>query len=413
MEETAKKDTPEQAAFRKHCREFLKKGIPALPAFRLPQTALEIMTLEQLEFLVGWQKAAYDAGLVGCDYPTEYGGGGMMNCQKIANDEMAKTPTYFFPNIVGLGMAAPAIFHHGTEEQKRAYLPGIFSGEDIWCQGFSEPDAGSDLANVQTLGGREGDGWVINGQKIWTTLAQFSKWMILLCRHDRNEKYAGLTFFLVPVLPEIGKSVDVRPLIKMTGESGFNEVFLNNLRIPDSCRLDEVGRGWQVAMTTLLHERGAGGLVTPRAGGTRDADSTVNENSPQGLIELAEKCRFNGKRAADDPVVRDRIMQLIIREKAYEQSIRRARVKGLVDNEMRIPIQTKVIASELVQDTGALAMEIAGARAGLYIDDRNAPDNAKWPLLYMNSYGFTIAAGTSEIQRNILGERILGLPKSK
>ncbi|MCG6909300.1 MAG: acyl-CoA dehydrogenase family protein [Deltaproteobacteria bacterium] len=413
MKDSSRKDTQEQAAFREHCQRFLKIGIPKPPAFRLPQSALEIMTREQLDFLVVWQKKAYQAGLVGCDYPEEYGGGGRTDCQRIANEEMSKAPAYFFPNIVGLGMAGPAIYHHGTEVQKRRFLPKILSGEEIWCQGFSEPDAGSDLANVQTFGVKEGDNWVVNGQKIWTSLAQFAHWMILLCRHDTHEKYTGLTYFLAPMQPVSEKSVDVRPLIKMTGESGFNEVFLNDHIVPDAYRLDDVGKGWHVAMTTLLHERGAGGLVTPRSAGSGVEQSKVSQDSPQNLIGLSRKCALNGRRTCDDPLIRDRIMQLIIREKGLEQCARRARVKGLVDNELRIPLQAKVVSSELLQDTGALAMDIEGAAGSYYIADENAPEKGKWPLLHMNSYGMTIAAGTSEIQRNIIGERILGLPKSK
>lgn len=413
MKDSARKDTPEQVAFREHCRNFLKTGIPVSPKFRLPQSALAITTREQLDFLIGWQKTAYQAGLVGCDYPKEYGGGGRKDCQRIANEELSKAPAYFFPNIVGLGMAGPAIYHHGTEEQKKRFLPKILSGEEIWCQGFSEPDAGSDLANVQTFGVKEGDKWVVNGQKIWTTMAQFAQWMILLCRHDTSQKYTGLTYFLAPMKSASGKGVDVRPLIKMTGESGFNEVFLNDLAIPDAYRLDDVGKGWQVAMTTLLHERGAGALVTPRSDGFGGQKSAGHSSSALDLIELARKCSLNGRNASEDPVIRDRIIRMIIREKGFQQCVRRARVKGLVDNELRIPLQNKVVRTEILQDTAALALDIEGTLGFYYIGDKNALEKGQWPLLYMNSYGMTIAAGTSEIQRNILGERILGLPKSK
>jgi len=413
MSTTSKKETPEQTSFRRHCRLFLEKGIPPRPDFRLPQSPLEIMTHEQMDFLVAWQKKAYEAGLVGCDYPTSYGGGGLVGCQRIANEEMLRRPTYFFPNVVGLGMAGPAIYHHGTEEQKRTYLPRIFSGEEIWCQGFSEPNAGSDLANAQTTVEKVGNRWIVNGQKTWTSLAQFSRWMILLGRHDASDKYGGLTFFIAPIQDEVGRSVTVRPLVKMTGESGFNEVFFNNLEIPDDHRLDDIGKGWQVAMTTLLHERGAGPLLTPRAGGSGNDRSAASSSNARHLIELAKRSALNGKTAWDDPVIRGRIMALVIREKGIEQCARRARVKGLIDHDQRLMLPTKLLSTELRQAIGALAVEIAGAQSTLYIGDPNAPENGKWPLFYMNSYGSTIAAGTSEIQRNILGERVLGLPKSK
>ncbi len=412
MSENEQKDSPEQSSFRKYCRNWLSGHVPLPPAFRLPQSAMEIMTQEQMDYLCRWQKSAYDAGLVGCDYPGEYGGFGRTNCQRIANEEMHRAGTPYFPNVIALGMAAPTLFHHGSEELKKRFIPKILSGEEIWCQGFSEPDAGSDLANVQTFAEKKGDNWVINGQKIWTSLAMFASWMIILCRHDRSDKYKGLTYFIVPIKSALGKGVDVRPLIKMTGETGFNEVFFTDLEIPDSYRLDKVGNGWQVAMTTLLHERGAGPLITPTAGGqtSRSSETTYNAMT---LVDLAKKSDRLGKTAADDPVIRDRIMSLVIRQRGFMESLRRSRVKGLADHPMRIPLQGKLVMSELVQDIAALALEIEGASATLFIADANAPAGGAWPLAYMNSFGGTIAAGTSEVQRNILGERVLGLAKSK
>ncbi len=411
MSEEARKDTPEQAQFREYCREWLAQNTPSEPAFRLPQTALEIMTREQLDYLQAWQKAAYDAGLVGCDYPVEVGGGGRSNCQRVANEEMIRARTPYFPNIIGLGMAAPTVFYHGQEELKRRLLPRLFSGEDIWCQGFSEPGAGSDLASVQTFAQRRGERWVINGHKVWTSLAHFAEWMILLLRTDKSHKYDGLSYFVVPIRSAIGKGVTVRPLIKITGETGFNEVIFEDLEVDDGYRLDELGRGWQVAMTTLLHERGAGELQTPRAGGMKSR-ATHNISSAT-LIELARGTPRGEGSAADDPVLRDRMMRCLIREQALVQSQRRSRVPALLDHPMRLPLQNKLLASEIAQEIAGLALEIEGAAGSLYLGDANAPVGGQWPLAYMNSYGMTIAAGTSEVQRNILGERVLGLPKSK
>jgi alkylation response protein AidB-like acyl-CoA dehydrogenase len=412
-EATDKIDTPEQAEFRAYCRQWLADNLPAPPTVRLPQSPLEIMTQEQMDYLSDWQKSAYAAGLVGCDYPQEYGGGGRTDCQRVANEEMQAVDTPFFPNLVGLSMAAPTIFYHGSEELKRMLLPNILSCRDIWCQGFSEPDAGSDLANIQTMATLDGDTWTINGQKIWTSLAQFSKWMILIGRHDNSHKHKGLTYFVVPIADEVGKSVEIRPLIKMTGESGFNEVFFTDLKIPDSYRLDEVGNGWKVAMTTLLNERGAGALITPRSGGGGPAGGAAMLADARQLIDLAKQSYRNGKTAIDDPIIRDRIMQQIIHQEGFHQTTRRMRVKGLSDHFMRIPLQYKLLMTESMQAVGALALEIAGASGTLYLNDDHAPDNGQWPLLYMNSYGTTIAAGTSEIHRNIIGEQVLGLPKSK
>jgi alkylation response protein AidB-like acyl-CoA dehydrogenase len=411
MSESTSQDTPEQAAFRQHCRDWLQDNHPGEPTVRLPLSALEIMTPEQLSYLQGWQKSAYDAGLIGCDYPQDVGGGGRSDCQRVANEEMLGARTPFLPNVIGLGMAAPTVFYHGQEELKRRLLPRLFSGEDIWCQGFSEPGAGSDLANVQTFAERKGDKWLINGHKVWTSLAHFAEWMIILLRTDKSHKYDGLSYFVVPIRSALGQGVTVRPLIKITGETGFNEVMFENLEVDDSYRLDELGKGWQVAMTTLLHERGAGELQTPRAGGLKS--KSTHATNTTNLIELARNTRRDGRPATADPLLRDRIVQQMIRETGLAQNQRRARVPALLDHPLRVQLQNKLLASEIAQDTAALAVEVAGASASLYLGDDNAPAGGQWPMAYMNSYGMTIAAGTSEVQRNILGERVLGLPKSK
>jgi alkylation response protein AidB-like acyl-CoA dehydrogenase len=411
MAEAQSKDTPEQAAFREKAKAWIAANRPAEPPVRLPLTPLEIMTQEQLSYLQAWQKDAYDAGLIGCDYPVEVGGGGMTDCQRVANEEMVRARTPYLPNVIGLGMAAPTVFYHGQEELKQRLLPRLFSGEDIWCQGFSEPGAGSDLASVQTFAEKKGDKWVINGHKVWTSLAHFAEWMIILLRTDKSVKHDGLSYFVVPIRSALGKGVTVRPLIKMTGETGFNEVIFEDLEVDDSYRLDELGKGWQVAMTTLLHERGAGELVTPRSGGMTNKSSHIT--SAAALIKLARATPRNGATAADDPLLRDRIMQQAIREAGMAANQRRTRVTALQDHPMRLPLQNKLLMSEISQDTSGLAMEIEGAASSLYLADPNAPDGGQWPMAYMNSFGFTIAAGTSEVQRNILGERVLGMAKSK
>ncbi|MFK8047539.1 MAG: acyl-CoA dehydrogenase family protein [Halioglobus sp.] len=411
MSESASKDTQEQAEFRDYCKTWLKDNTPGDPPVRLPLSPLEIMTPEQMGYLQPWQKAAYDAGLVGCDYPVEVGGGGRKDCQRVANEEMIAARTPFMPNVIGLGMAAPTVFYHGQEEVKNRLLPKLFSGEDIWCQGFSEPGAGSDLASVQTFAERKGDKWVINGHKVWTSLAHFAEWMILLLRTDRSHKYDGLSYFVVPIRAALGNGVTVRPLIKITGETGFNEVIFDNLEVDDGYRLDELGKGWQVAMTTLLHERGAGELQTPRSGGLKSKSTHATNTS--NLIGLAKETHRGSATAADDPLLRDRIMRQVIREEGLKENQRRSRVPQLLDHPMRVQLQNKLLASEIGQDTAALALEIEGAAASLYLGDANAPAGGQWPMAYMNSYGMTIAAGTSEVQRNILGERVLGMPKSK
>ncbi|MFQ5478331.1 MAG: acyl-CoA dehydrogenase family protein [Candidatus Binatia bacterium] len=399
-----RKDSPEQAEFRAHCRSWLAENRPEPPGFRLPMNAIEVMTVEQRDYLQAWQRACYEAGLIGCDYPKDYGGGGNSNFQAIANQELSRANVPSLLNVIGLGMAGPTILNHGSEEQKKRFLPPLLSCEEIWCQGFSEPGAGSDLANVQAMAVREGDNWVINGHKVWTSLAHFASWMIILCRTSKEHKYKGLTYFIVPIAGAEG--VTVKPLIKMTGETGFNEVLFEDLVISDSLRVDEIGKGWTVAMTTLLYERGA-------AEGAGSGGGTSLEERVQALVELAKNSRRGSGTAWDDPVIRDRAMQLAIRAEGFRQSMRRSRVEPLTDHPMRLNLQGKVLSSELLQDIAALALEIEGLDSTLYLGDERAPDRGQWPLAYLNSYGFTIAAGTSEIQRNILGERVLDLPKSK
>ena len=394
--------TAEQVEFREYARRWLQENARQELPFRLALSPIEITSTEQKDYLQAWQRRCYEARLVGGSYPREYGGWGMPGCQEIANQELVRARAPFLLNLVALNMAAPTIFHHGTEEQKRRFIPGCLSADEIWCQGFSEPGAGSDLANVQTFCERRGDLWVARGHKVWTSLGQFAKWMILLARTSKDHKYRGLTYFICPVADAAG--VTVRPLVKITGEAGFNEVLLDGVEIPDALRLDEVGAGWTVAMTTLLHERGA----AEGAGGSTRATQITDQ-----LIAHARKVDRDGQCAAADPVTRDQIMKLVIRAHGIQLNVRRARVSALCVHPLRLPLQSKVLASELEQDVARLGTDLAGAWGQLASLDERAPEQGHWPTAHMNSYGFTIAAGTSEIQRNILGERVLGLEKSK
>ena len=396
--------TPEQQEFQEYARRWLAENAPPPAPERLPITPIEVMTVGQRDYLQAWQRRCYDAGLVGTDYPKEYGGGGHEGFQRIANLEFGRARVPFLINIVGLSMAAPTILVHGTEEQKRRFIPGCLSGDEIWCQGFSEPGAGSDMANQQTSAVRMGDDWVVNGHKVWTSLGHFAQWMILITRTSREHKYEGLTYFLCPIEGHPG--VTVRPLVKITGESGVNEVLFEDVRIPDAYRLDDVGKGWAVAMTTLTYERGA----AESAGGGGGGDGP---HPTQRLIDLARSTWRDGECAADDPVTRDAIMKRAIIAEGMKQNGRRARVPALCDHPMRLPLQQKLTTAECAQQNARLGVDIAGARSTLYKLDEKAPDQGYWPLAYMSSYGGTIAAGTNEIQRNILGERVLGLPKSK
>jgi alkylation response protein AidB-like acyl-CoA dehydrogenase len=238
---------------------------------------------------------------------------------------------------------------------------------------------------------------------VWTSLGHFAKWMILITRTSKEHKYDGLTYFLCPIEGHPG--VTVRPLIKMTGERGFNEVLFENVKLDDDLRLDDVGKGWTVAMTTLTYERGA---AEGAGGGGCDRTNPIDR-----LIGLARESFRGGTRASDDPVTRDAIAQRAIAHEGMMQNVRRMRVPALCDHPMRIPLSMKLTGSEFAQHTARTGVDIAGVHSTLYTLDEHAPDGGHWPEAYMDSYGHTIAAGTNEVQRNILGERVLGMPKSK
>jgi len=392
-----------QREFQEYARRWLAENAPPPPPERMPLMSIEVTSPALRDYLQAWQGRCYEAGLVGADLPAEYGGGGHQGFQRIANREMSRAGTPYLLNVVALNMAIPTILVHGTEEQKKRFIRPALSCQEIWCQGFSEPGAGSDLANQQTLAVRRGDAWIVNGHKVWTSLGHFAHWMILITRTSREHKYDGLTYFLCPIAGQPG--VTVKPLIKMTGERGFNEVLFEDVEIPDSLRLDDVGKGWTVAMTTLTYERGA---AEGAGGGGGDKTSPIER-----LVHLARESWRGGVRASDDPATRDAIVQRAIVHEGMQQNLRRMRVPALCDHPMRLPLQLKLTGSEYAQQNARLGVEIAGVRSTLYTLDAKAPDGGRWPMAYMDSYGHTIAAGTNEIQRNILGERVLGLAKSK
>jgi len=397
-------ESAEQAEFRAHCRAWLAENKPPPTKLPLPQAAYEVTAEEHRTYLVDWQARCFEAGLIATDVPKEYGGHGHQGFQQIASAEVRRAEVPYFINWIGLGMTAPTLLIHGTEEQKRTYLPPIFSAQDIWCQGFSEPGAGSDLVSLQTSAVKQGDSWLVNGSKVWTSLGSLAKWMLLLARTDKNDKYNGITYFICS-MEDAG--VAVNPIHKMTGESGFNEVVLEDVLIPDHMRIDEVGAGWKVAMSTLTSERGAAQGV----GAVASSESPMSKVTQ--LIELAKSTRRNGRAVWDDPVWRDRIMKLYERTEAMNQNFRRLGVGALNGGGMRIPLQGKLVGSEVGQALHQTALSILGMSSSLYVGDKNAVDDGRWPLGYMNTYTGTISGGSSEIQRNILGERVLGLPKTK
>jgi alkylation response protein AidB-like acyl-CoA dehydrogenase len=392
-------------AFRAEFRSWLDANKPADPGFLLPQSFMEVGTDAQFHFLRDWQRKVYDAGYLGMAWPKDYGGGGKPQAlQDIVTREMVRQKLPFMVNTIGLNWAGPLILNMGTEEQKKSFIPGILSGDDIWCQGFSEPDNGSDLANAQLKAERDGKDFVLNGSKIWTSLGQHAKYMILLARSNpnANSKYEGLSFFLTPMhVP----GIDVVPIRKLTGEYGFNQVFFTDARVPESCLMGKEGSGWQVALATLAFERGA---VGGQAGGHAMLSRSVAD-----VIALARKAQRGGRPAIEDPLMRDRLVQFVMDERSLLLNSARARIKPLnTERPGAIALSGKLAGSELQRRLTQFALSLQGGDACYFVGDANAHDRGLWQRAYFNAFSGTIGGGTSEIQHNIIGERVLGLPKS-
>jgi alkylation response protein AidB-like acyl-CoA dehydrogenase len=297
-------------------------------------------------------------------------------------------------------MAGPTIIAHGTDEQKSAHLAKILSGEEVWCQGFSEPGSGSDLGSLRTRAEVDGDDYVINGQKVWSSFAHIADYCILLVRTDTAAaKHHGITYLLVDMH---SPGIEVRPLRQITGDPEFNEIFFNDVRVPRANVMGEENEGWRVAMTTLLHERGTLGFaLTARL-----------EVAMRNLIALAKEVKVNGHVAAEDPLIRDRLAQQWIELQGLKFTNYRA-LTSLVKTGIPGPEGSiaKLHWSESNQRLGKLAMEILGPHAQL--DGSDGYWNGYWQYQQLRSRGNTIEAGTSEVLRNIISERVLGLPRSR
>lgn len=401
----ARASREELDAFRREVRHWMEANRPPDPGFVLPQSMLFVTTEEQFRYLRDWQARVYDAGFVGVEWPREYGGGGRARGhQGVVGQEMSRAGAPFLINLVGLAWAGPVILAYGTEDQKKRYIAKILRADEIWCQGFSEPSAGSDLASLRTRAVREGDQWVVNGHKVWTSLGRFADRMILLARTDPDvAKHAGISYFLSPMKIE---GVDVVPLTKITGEGGFNQIFFADARFDADCLLGREGQGWEIALATLNFERGA---AEGAAGGGDGYDYDVGK-----AIELARVVRRDGRSAIEDAGVRDRLARFATEAVAIRYSAARARTPGLVgDRPMALPLMSKVVGSEHVQRLADFGCELQGYAGTLSKGDAAAIDDGEWQRFYLNSYGFTIAGGTSEIVRNVLGEKVLGLPKTR
>ena len=390
--------------FRLEVSAWLRENNPGDPGFLLPESFMEVGTDEQFEYLRDWQRKVYDAGYLGMSWPEEYGGGGKPQVfQDIVSQEMARQRVPFMTNTIGLNWAGPLILQQGTEEDKKKYIKGILNADDIWCQGFSEPDHGSDLGNAQVKAVKDGDDYIINGSKIWTSLGSYAKYMILLARtsNEGPNKYAGLSFFLAPMKTE---GIDPQPIKKLTSEYGFCQTFFNDARIPANSIMGREGEGWQVAMATLMFERGN---VGGQAGGLSMMDINVND-----VLELARRSKRNGKPALEDPLIRDQMVQFLIEAKSNALMGSKTKIPALnTERPTAIAMSGKLRGSELKRRFCQFAISLQGANGGRFISPE-AVDGGKWQRIYFNSFSATIGGGTTQVQYNIMGERVLGLPKS-
>ena len=395
--------TPEEEAFRKEVSEWLDENMRDMPPWVGNRSVLspEMESEEQLQFTRQWHKKLYDAGYVGIHWPKEYGGrGATVMEQVIFNEEMAKHRAPMGAGGLGVGWAGPTIIVAGTEEQKKRFLPKILSGEEVWCQGFSEPEAGSDLANAQTRAVEDGDEYVVNGQKVWTTGGMRADWAILLAKTDFNPETPRHRTFSYFLMDMHAPGVTVKPLRQMTGYSGFGETFMDNVRIPKNMMVGDKNRGFYISMSTLEFERSSTGSAVGL------------QNTIKDIIDLMQKTERGGKKLSEDPVSRQRIAQQYIEANVVRYIGLRAltrQLRGMTPgHESSVGSLLNMELGQRIQD---FAMYLEGPYSQLVRDSKYAIKNGAWQRSFLNSRGNTIMTGTSEIKRNVIAQRTLGLPR--
>ena len=388
----------EHEAFRRRVRAWLKANLPK----REPDDAIRgYGDPARVQRLKAWQRRLYEGGYVAMSWPTAYGGqaAGVME-QTIVNQELvlARAPQQI--GMMGVQMVGPTLIQFGSEEQRERYLPRMLTADEIWCQGYSEPGAGSDLASLKTRAELVGDEFIVNGQKVWTSNAQIADWMFCLVRTDpAAPKHRGISYLLIDMKTP---GITVRPLIQMTGDAGFNEVFFDNVRVPRRNLVGELNQGWQVANATLAHERNMLG------------STTRTQQMFNGLLRVAQTHQRYGKPASADPIVRQKLASLMIRvESMHYHSLRqltdalRGRSPGIAAS------VNKLVSTELNHDIAALALEVMGNYGPLARHSAHVIDRGAGPYEFMFTLGLIIGGGTSQIQKNIISERGLGLPREK
>ena len=381
-------DTPEEARFREESSAWLAENAPTDDAFR------KMSPLEQAKV---WQKRKYDAGWACIGWAPEFGGRGASAIEEVIwrqEESQYDLPASFF--LIGQGMIGPTLMAWASDQDKARLLPPLASGEEVWCQLFSEPAGGSDLAALRTRAERDGDDWVINGQKIWTSGAHYSDYGVIVVRTDPNvPKHKGLSYFYVDMK---APGVEIKPIKQLTGDSDFNEVYFTDVRVSDSQRLGEVGQGWQVSLTTLMNERAAIG------GSFGQMDVSL-------AMSVAAEVEIDGQPALEDAAVRARIADWYVQEAGLKYTgyrsltaLSRGALPGPENSIGKLVGAPKMQAMssylmDLLDASGAIADEALAAKAGII------------QRAYMGAPGLRIAGGTDEIMANIIAERVLGLPQ--
>ncbi|MET0154218.1 MAG: acyl-CoA dehydrogenase family protein [Candidatus Binatia bacterium] len=341
-----------------------------------------------------WQRKLHAAGYLGLDWPREWGGRGLTAVEKtIFEEEIARADAPPIVNFLGIGLLGPALIHHGTEEQRRRYLPPMLSGDEVWCQGFSEPGAGSDLAALKTAARLDGDEFVVNGQKVWTTFGPWADWIFVLARTDSKDRYGGISFLLVKLDTP---GVTVRPLRQITGESEFGEVFFEEARVPRANIVGDIGAGWKIAMTVLAYERGAMALA-------------YSARYERDLSALASACREIGRTGQ---VVRDKLGRLLVENEVLRANGLRM-LAEIADGKIPGPEASleKLYWSEFDQRFRETALDLLGPGGQLLRASELSRPDVDWGREFLWSRAETIFSGSSEVQRNIVARRALALPE--
>jgi alkylation response protein AidB-like acyl-CoA dehydrogenase len=391
-------DSREEAEFRAKARKWLEENKPKGIADRGFALAIDE---DSIKVAREWQRKLYDGGYLGISWPAEYGGQGLTIIESaIFNEEMARVRAPAPLNELGLSMGGPTILECGTEEQKKRFVKKILTCEEVWCQGFSEPGSGSDLAALQTRAVLDGDHFVVNGQKVWTSLGHISDWCMLLVRTDATApKHRGISYLLVDMH---SPGITVRPLKQMTGEAEFNQMFFEDVRVPRENLLGALNGGWGVALTTLMNERATLSLATVMR----------FRNTFEDLAELARRSIREGSCTIDPRVIRQTLAQFYVDVESMKylayRNFSRLQRGGVPGPEGSI---SKLLWSELNQRMHEFALALQGPCAPLAADSGLAADGGRWQHGLLRSRGNTIEEGTSEVQRGIIAERLLGLPK--